>query len=133
MFERDSDKSFFKGIFYSIYYTLLDDKNEFEFIQDSDKFLEIFGEIFLGKLQLLKPELNLNLCLSTFESQCHIINDLLMENNLFLRVYEHRILINICVQECFNSLSDNLVSMNKKKISNLLISFTNRLQISNRK
>ena len=129
MFERDSDKSFFKGIFYSIYYTLLDDKNEFKFIQDSDKFLEIFGEIFLGKLQLLKPELNLNLCLSTFESQCHIINDLLMENNLFLRVYEHRILINICVQECFNSLSDNLVSMNKKKISNLLISFTNRLQI----
>ena len=90
MFERDSDKSFFKGIFYSIYYTLLDDKNEFEFIQDNDKFLEIFGEIFLGKLQLLKPELNLNLCLSTLESQCHIINDLLMENNLFLRVYEHR-------------------------------------------
>ena len=90
MFERDSDKSFFKGIFYSIYYTLLDDKIEFEFIQDNDKFLEIFGEIFLSKLQLLKPELNLNLCLSTFESQCHIINDLLMENNLFLRVYKLR-------------------------------------------
>ena len=28
--------------------------------------------------------------LSTFETQCHIVNDLLMSKNLFLRVYELR-------------------------------------------
>ena len=66
----------------------MNNKDEFEFCQDNDTFLQVFGEKFFNKLQLLKPELRLNLCLGTFESQCHIINDLLMEKNLFLRVYE---------------------------------------------
>ena len=90
IFEKESDNSFFNAIFYLIYYTLLDDKNEIEFIEDNDKFLQIFGENFLSKLHLLKPELKLNLCLSTFETQYHIINDLLIEKNLFLRFYELR-------------------------------------------
>ena len=51
-------------------------------------FYKYFVNIFLNKLKLLKPELSLNFCLGTFESQCHIINDLLTEKNLFLRVYE---------------------------------------------
>ena len=90
IFEKDPDDSFFNAIFYSIYYTLLNNKDEFEFCQDNDKCLQVFGKNILNKLTLLKPELRLNLCFGTFESQCHIINDLLMENNLFLRVYEPR-------------------------------------------
>ena len=81
IFEKESDNSFFNAIFYL---------NGIEFIEDNDKFLQIFGENFLSKLHLLKPELKLNLCLSTFETQYHIINDLLMEKNLFLRFYELR-------------------------------------------
>ena len=84
IFENDSDDSFFNSILYLIYYTL------FEFCQESDRFLQVFGEIFLNKIQLLKPEPRLNLCLGTFQSQCYKINDLLMEKNLFLRVYELR-------------------------------------------
>ena len=34
--------------------------------------------------------MQLDLGLSTFETQCHIVNDLLMSKNLFLRVYELR-------------------------------------------
>ena len=44
----------------------------------------------MSKIQLLKPELKLNLFLSAFEIQCHIINDLLIKKNLFLRAYELR-------------------------------------------
>ena len=86
IFEKESDNLFFKAILSSICYALLHDKNEFEFIHDHEKLLRIFGENFLSKFQLLKPELKLNLCLNTFKSQCHIIYDLLMKKNLFLRV-----------------------------------------------
>ena len=90
IFEKDSNDSFFNAIFHPIYCTLFNNKDKFEFCQDNDKFLQVFGENVLNKLKLLKPELRLNLCLGTFESQCHITNDLLMEKNLFLRVYGFR-------------------------------------------
>ena len=87
IFGKDCDDSLFNAIFYSICYTLLNNKDEFEFCQNNDKY---FVNIFLNKLKLLKPELSLNFCLGTFESQCHIINDLLTKKDLFLRVYELR-------------------------------------------
>ena len=90
VFENDFDGLLFNAILYLIYYTLLNNKDEFDFSQDNDKFLQMFRENFLNKLQSLKPELRLNLCLGTLESQSHIINDLLKEKNLFLRVYELR-------------------------------------------
>ena len=35
-----------------------------------------------------KKSLQLDLSLSTFETQCHVVNDLLMSKNLLLRAYE---------------------------------------------
>lgn len=40
------------------------------------------------KLESKKEFLLLDLSLVTFETQCHVINNLLMSENLFLRVYE---------------------------------------------
>lgn len=40
------------------------------------------------KLESKKEFLLLDLSLPTFEGQCHLINNLLMSENLFLRVYE---------------------------------------------
>ena len=40
------------------------------------------------KLESKKEFLLLDLSLPTFETQCHVINNLLMSENLFLRVYE---------------------------------------------
>ena len=59
VFENDFDGLLFNAILYLIYYTLLNNKDEFDFSQDNDKFLQIFGEHFLNKLQSLKPELRL--------------------------------------------------------------------------
>ena len=56
-FKMDSNDSIFKVILYSIYYTLLNNKDEFKFCQNSDKFLQVSGENVLNKLQLLKAKL----------------------------------------------------------------------------
>ena len=42
-----------------------------------------------GKFDL-KNELVLDMNLQSFERQCHLVNNLLFEKNLFLRVYELR-------------------------------------------
>ena len=127
----------------------MNNKDKCEFCQDIDKFLQVFGENVLNKLKLLKPELRLNLCLATFESQSHAINDLLMEKNLFLRVYELRKKIRYlikklpksknsvkrdllaCVEERFNGfhIIRQLNQYEQKKISNQLISFISQSQI----
>ena len=57
IFQKDSDDSIFNAILYSICYTLLNNKDEFEFCQNNDKFLQVSGEHFLNKLQLLKAKL----------------------------------------------------------------------------
>ena len=127
----------------------MNNKDKCEFYQDIDKFLQVFGENVLNKLKLLKLELRLNLCLATFESQSHAINDLLIEKNLFLRVYELRKKIRYlikklpksknsvkrdllaCVEERFNGfhIIRQLNQYEQKKISNQLISFINQSQI----
>ena len=46
IFGKDCDDSLFNAIFYSICYTLLNNKDEFEFCQNNDKFLQVFREHF---------------------------------------------------------------------------------------
>ena len=86
--------------------------------------MQIFGEKCLSKLQLLKPELKLNLCLSTFEIQCHIINDLLIEKNLFLRAYELRKKIRYLIKKLpkgKNSVKRNLSACAEEHFSGFYI------------
>ena len=41
-------------------------------------------------MQKIKENLRLNLCLNTFQDQCYSVNEILMKENLFLRIYEKR-------------------------------------------
>ena len=82
--------------------------------------MQIFCGKCLSKLQLLKPELKLNLCLSTFEIQCYIINDLLIEKNLFLRDYELRKKIRYLLEKLLkgkNSVKRNLSASAEERFS----------------
>lgn len=38
----------------------------------------------------LKKFLKLNLDIFTFENQCHVVNQILNKNNLFLRIFEQK-------------------------------------------
>ena len=53
-------------------------------------YMKFYGEIFFKKLKPKKESLQFYLNLCTFETQCQVVNDLLMEKKLFLRLYEFR-------------------------------------------
>ena len=90
IFERESKDSFYFSLLNAIYYHLLEKKEDFDFSQDEERLREVLGRNFSENLKLKKYSLQLDLSLSTFETQCHLFNDLLMEKNLLLRVYEFR-------------------------------------------
>ena len=90
IYKLHSKDSFFCTILYGIYYSMLEEKENFEFCQDEEKLVEVFGRDFFDKLQDKKEQLRLDLSLSTFEVICHVVNDLLMTKKHFLRVYELR-------------------------------------------
>ena len=90
IFQKESQDSFYLSILYAIYYHLLKKKEDFDFRQDQERLCEISGWNFFENLKLKKHSLQLDLSFSAFETQCHFVNDLSMEKNLFLRVYEFR-------------------------------------------
>lgn len=51
MFEQNSKDSFYFTTLYGVYYTLLDNKVDFEFCQSEDKFLEVFGQNVFEELE----------------------------------------------------------------------------------
>ena len=60
------------------------------FVKIEINLLKFLGEIFFEKLEAKKESLRLYLSLLTFQAQCLVIKDLLMNKNLFGRVYELR-------------------------------------------
>ena len=94
IFEMDSKDSFMKDFYFAILYAasyaLLNEKEDFDFHQDKYRLVEVFGQDFSDKLEAKKESLRLDLSLSTLETHCHLINDLLMSKTLFLRVYRLR-------------------------------------------
>ena len=91
-FEQDlkifEEKS--NAILYGTYYLLLEEKETLDFCWDQQKFGEVLGQDFFERLEVKKQKLQFDLRLSTFETQCHVVNDLLISKNLFLRVHELR-------------------------------------------
>ena len=81
----DNPDSFFYSILYALRYRLTNkaepciDDTELE----SDVKTEIFDEV-----NLLRDRFRLDLDLMNFENQCFQINQILMKNNFFLRVFE---------------------------------------------
>lgn len=62
---------------------MLNEKEDFDFCQDSEKLAEAFGRDFSDKLEAKKESSQLKLGLSTFEGQFHVMNGLLMSKMLF--------------------------------------------------
>ena len=100
-FEENSKDSFYKAILLGVYHALLDNKENFEF--DQSILVEVFGQNFFDELQRKKEKLQLDLNPSNFQMQSHVINDILMNKRLLLRVYELRRGLSACVEEQFNS------------------------------
>ena len=90
IFERESKDSFYFSILYAIYYHLIKRKEDFDFCQDQEKLCEVLGKDFFEKLKSKKESSQLDLSLWTFETQCHVVNNLLMKKKIFLQVYEFR-------------------------------------------
>ena len=90
IFEKDSNDSLYFAILYATYHALQGKKEDFDFCQDRDKLIEVFRQNFFEKLEAKKESLRLDLSRSTFQAQYHVINDLLMCKNLFLRVCKLR-------------------------------------------
>ena len=85
MFEQNSKDYYYFTILCAVYYALLDNKEDSKFCQSEDKFVvEIFFEELKGKRDTFQLDLNS----LTFYMQCHVINDILMNKKLFLRVYK---------------------------------------------
>ena len=84
MCEKSSD-SFFNAVLWSTYFKV-EGKNA-TFDEDLQQCL---GTCFLQKFYDLKPGIMLNINLDTFERKMHLVNDLLIEKELFLRLYEKK-------------------------------------------
>ena len=90
IFERESKDSFYFSILSATYHDLIDRKEGLDFCQDEEKLREVLGQDFLEKLKSKTKSLQFDLSLCTFETQCQVVNDLLIEKKLFLQVYKFR-------------------------------------------
>ena len=90
IFRQGLKDSFYEAILFAVYYYFIDKKEDFDFCQEEKILTNVLGVDLFGDLKSKKQILQLDLSICTFETQCHVINDLLMERKLFLRVYELR-------------------------------------------
>ena len=80
---ENSIDSFYNAGIWGAYFKLVGKTADF----DGD-LQQCLGTCFINKLYDLKMELKLNINLDTFEKKYHLINDMLFEKNMFLRLYE---------------------------------------------
>ena len=82
--DLEISESFFYSILYGIRYCLTE---KVEYCDDDEMKRDITAEIF-DQLNSKEDKLKLDLDLMNFENQCFLVNKILMQKNLFLRVYE---------------------------------------------
>ena len=70
------------------FFNLLGKKDEFDFFEDKERLKNVLGCDFMEELNEKRDSLFLELNLFTFEQQCQMLNDLLMDKKLFLKVSE---------------------------------------------
>ena len=81
----NNENSFFYSILYAIGYNF---KKKSDRVDDDEQIKVDIGDEIYNKIYPLKDFLKLDLDIVTFENQCPTINQILTENNLFLRVFE---------------------------------------------
>ena len=129
-----NDDSFFYSILYAIRYHLT--KKTDAVVNDEEIKVDITEKIF-DEFFPLKKFLKLNLDIFTFENQCHVVNQILNKNNLFLRIFEQKSKfryitetktdkknrireISTCVTEKYNGFSIVRIDFDKKLRQNFL-------------
>ena len=81
---------FYETKIFAVCYHFIFKEEDFDFCQDKEIITSVLGADFFGELKSKKQILQLDLSLCRFETQCRVVNDLLVEQKLFLRVYELR-------------------------------------------
>ena len=110
----NNENSFFYSILYAIRYNF---KKKFDRVDDDEQIKVDIGDEIYNKIYPLKNFLKLDLDIVTFKNQCPTINQILTENNLFLRVFE--------LKDKFRYISQNTAEK-KNIIRELLTCITER-------
>ena len=84
------NNSFFSAAIFGTYFKLKGENASFD-----DDLQQHFGTVYLMKFFDLKKDLVLDSNIKHFERKCHLVNDILFEKKIFLRVYELRKKIDI--------------------------------------
>ena len=72
------------------YFKLKPDKNLNGFVYDDKELKNVLGVDFVNKFMEIKDDILLDINLDTFERKMHLVNDLLYEKSMFLRLYEKK-------------------------------------------
>ena len=72
------------------YFEIKDEKIDHLFKYEQEKLGKVLGQQFVNKFTELKEEIRLDINFMTFERKMHLVNDLLFEKNMFLRLYEKK-------------------------------------------
>ena len=72
------------------YFKIRDEKIDHLFNYEQEKLEKVLGQEFVNKFLEIKEDLNLDINGMTFERKMHLVNDLLFEKNMFLRLYEKK-------------------------------------------
>ena len=84
--EQNTENSFFSALIYAINFSINNETENFEYEVLKNK----IGADLYQKLEQKKQMCVLNLDRADFDNMCFDINEILVEHNLFLRVYERK-------------------------------------------
>ena len=84
---RKKKDNFFNAVLWGAYYRLKPDEN---IVYDDEELKKVLGQEFVNKFIEIKEDIHLNINLMTLERKMHLVNDLLFEKNMFLRLYEKK-------------------------------------------
>ena len=84
---KKSKDSFFNAILWGAYFKIKSEKIDHLFNFGQEKLEKVLGVEFVNKFIEIKEDIHLDINLMTFERKMHLVNDLLFEKNIFLRLY----------------------------------------------
>ena len=91
--EKNKDR-FMDAVLWGVYSKLKLPEKDLDCKQE--KLEKVLGEEFVSKLTEIKEEIHLDIDLMSFERKMNLVNDLIFEKNMFLRLFENKKSLGIC-------------------------------------
>ena len=85
--EKSKD-SFFNAVLWGAYFKIKTQQNFNGF--NDDELKNVLGVDFVNKFMEIKDDIVLDINLETFQCKMHLVNDILYEKNMFLRLCEKK-------------------------------------------